>query len=526
MIPLSAFVCLALLLPLTVDAQTPTNGGDKAPQTANSTPEIPTFYAHSRQVIVEAEVWNRVDPKKPGDTSWIPESWLAGLPDGGAKLREILGRLSPARGLAAQEFHIFDNGVEQKINYFKEIEFPAAIGDWIFSPTTHGIWGTLYHGNSPMVSYLVGYVPPAPQQGECRTIKIVVQNRYVNQNRESYCATGSSKVQMTQEETKLESRMRSFANSAAQGAMKVSTRAFACWSSGVLSLATETPSAGAAPALPAVGFTYVVEVHDSKAPATVTIATQFGSPYQLWIAPCPKNAAIHVLGMVYKKDGELEREFGDTYRCEMLSIATPEPIKKFTAAYGVPNLFDTQIELRPGEYELRVVVSDGKSFGRAQIPLRVQPLDAQVLTVSDVVLNSVLRDASWIIRDAAVVTPYPIVPAPLVSKNVQFLPVADAQLGKRNPLSVYFEIYEPLLEANKVDVSYSLKITDVKTGTLVMNTGPMSAADWVVPGNAVIPIGLKLAIEKLPRGSYRLEIQASDSAGRQTEWRQADFMIK
>ncbi|MGA8876039.1 MAG: hypothetical protein WB555_10925, partial [Candidatus Korobacteraceae bacterium] len=124
------------------------------------------------------------------------------------------------------------------------------------------------------------------------------------------------------------------------------------------------------------------------------------------------------------------------------------------------------------------------------------------------------------------VSPAPVVPTPLVSKKVQFFPAIDASVPHRNPLSLYFEIYEPLLEANKVDVSYSLKITDLKTGSLVMNTGAMSAADWVIPGNPVIPIGLKLAIGKLPKGSYRLEIQATDSVGRQTEWRQANFTIQ
>jgi hypothetical protein len=330
----------------------------------------------------------------------------------------------------------------------------------------------------------------------------------------------------TLEETKLEARMQTFASSTAPGAIKVSVRASAFWSSGVLSLATRTPPTDAAPMSPATDFTYVVEVHDSKAPATVQIATEFGSPYQLWKYPCHKNAGIHVLGTIYRANGALEGQFSDTWGCEMRGTLADQPIKKDFAAVLIPTLFDTQIELRPGEYQMRVLVTDGKNFGRAQVRLRVQPLDAEALTVSDVVLNNILRDASWIIRDAAKITPYPIVPAPLVSKNVQFLPVADAQLGRQNPLSVYFEIYESLLEASKVDVSYSLKIIDLKTGTLVMNTGPMSAADWVVPGNAVIPIGLKLAIEKLPAGSYKLEIQATDSMGRQTEWRQADFMIK
>ena len=111
MIPLSAFVCLALLLPLTVDAQTPTDGNDKAPQTANSTTGIPTFYAHARQVIVEADVWKPVDKKHP-DADWIPQGSLDGVP---GAVAETLKRMPPpAKGLTAGDFHVFDNGVEHK----------------------------------------------------------------------------------------------------------------------------------------------------------------------------------------------------------------------------------------------------------------------------------------------------------------------------------------------------------------------------------------------------------------------------
>jgi hypothetical protein len=229
--------------------------------------------------------------------------------------------------------------------------------------------------------------------------------------------------------------------------MKVSIRAFAFWSSGVLTLAGQTPMLGpgtdSAQGLPASDFTYTVEVHDSKAPASVQIATEFGFPFQLWDYPCKRSEAIHILGMVYKTSGELAGQFEDTLQCDMWG-RTPEGklLQEVPRAKGlVPTLFDTQIELRPGEYELRMAVTDGKKFGRATVPLRVQPLNAGALAVSNLVLNSILRDASWILRDATDVAPEPIIPSPLVSKNVQFLPVPDTQLFKGNPLSVYFEIY-------------------------------------------------------------------------------------
>ena len=506
-------------------------------QPAASPLEIPKFHAESRQVVVEAEVWKPVDKKNAGDLSWVPEDAVAG-----ANLRNLLELMPPAaKGLTAGDFHVFDNGVEQRLNYFKEADFPTVAiteGFWRFDPTAHGIWGTLSCCSGvdrvPSATYLIGYVPPALQPGECRTIQIVVPNHYVQASRTQYCTAEKADTAATVEDAKLAARMERFASSSKPGAMNVSVGAAAFWSSGVLSPAKQTPLTGnataSAPALPATDFTYIVEVHDSKASATVQITTEFGFPYQfpMWDYPCQKSSAIHVLGMAYNTNGELERQFGDTFRCDMRGEipggGTFQKIPGVKAA--IPTLFDTQVELRPGEYELRVVVSDGKKFGRARVSLRVGPLNGNGLTVSDVALNSILRDASWVVRDAAKFTPAPIVPTPLVSKNVQFLLVPDAEIHKNNLLSVYFEIYEPPLETADTAIYYRIRITDLKTGTTVMNTEPISAADFVVPGNNVVPVGLKVDINKLGPSSYRLEVQASDSAGRESEWREAKFTIQ
>jgi hypothetical protein len=515
----------------------------------DQTPEVPGFHTESRQVIVEAEVWNHVDKKHPGDASWILPTWGLSLPDYAAPALKTLEGLHlppPARGPTAKDFHILDNGVEQKINYFKEADF-SAVGtltpQWRLDPTTRGTWGIpflQFRGvpYAPSATYMIGYAPPALRPDECRPIQIVVANHYVHVNREQYCALKDS--DMATEETKLAARMQNFANSTAHGKIVVFVGAFAFWSSGVLTLARESPQS--APALPSGDFTYVVEVHDSKAPASVQVATQILLPNQLWKSPCPKNAAIHVRGMVYKTNGELAGRFGDTFRC---GIKNDDPIAQQIAKlpghlYLIPSLFDTEIELRPGHYEVRVVVSDGKNFGRAQAAFSVEPLDAHALTLSDVSVNSILRDASLIVRDATSVSPAPLVPTPLVSKSivpspipgtppitedVEFLPFPYGQVWKGSPLSVYFEIYEPLPETANTAIYYRMRITNLKSGATVMNTEPISAAEFVAPGNSVVPIGLKLETNKLMPSLYRLEVQASDTAGRESEWRAAIFSI-
>ena len=57
----------------------------------------------------------------------------------------------------------------------------------------------------------------------------------------------------------------------------MSVQAFTFWSSGVLGLTTKS-AAGETVTTPANDFTYVVEVHDSKAPATVQISVGFDFP--------------------------------------------------------------------------------------------------------------------------------------------------------------------------------------------------------------------------------------------------------
>ncbi len=58
-----------------------------------------------------------------------------------------------------------------------------------------------------------------------------------------------------------------------------------------------------------------------------------------------------------------------------------------------------------------------------------------------------------------------------------------------------------------------MKITDFKSGATVMDTEPISRAEFVSGGNSVLPIGLELETNKLVPSLYRLEVQAWQSSG-------------
>ena len=516
-----------------------TQGPDKKPQVnaapeqaatqaTTPPPEIPTFYANSRQVMVEAEIWNKV--RKKGDDSGINPTLP---PAEQAALRRLP---PPVHGLMAKDFHVFDNGVEQKINYFRETDFPAVdtSGQWGFESTTGGTWRYPPPPGlelaMPSATYLIGYAPLAMQADECHSISVVVVDRDVHANRSRYCAPSSSgNVHDTGAllGTNLGARMLQFGNSQERGAIKVKAQAFTFWSSGVLRLATQSSSSGADATLTPTDYTYVVEVHDSRAPARVQLSAAFKLRKGSWYHPCQSDEVLYILGVASKTTGEVAGQFTDSLSCQMGMAYLPKAT--YPAGYGpMPSIFDGQIDLPPGQYNLRIVVSDRRHFGRAQIALRVDQLNPRNLTISDVMVVGVLREASWVLREAAAVSPFPVVPTPLVSKGIQFFPDSDVppRLAKSSPLYLYFEVYQPAQEKPATAIFYTVRITDLKSASLVMNTGPMSAADWVMPGNAATPIGLKLATAKLPAGSYKLEIQASDTSGRQTEWRRANFDIE
>jgi hypothetical protein len=502
-------------------------------QTDNGTSEIPTFHSHARQVLVTVSVWKH----GPKSAAWVPKEVLKRYPTAA----DVLAMPPVARGLSANDFHLFDNGAEQKINYLEESDSSWRDDNeqWSFHPHILGTWGEFISVNvglvGPTATYIIGYIPPQLQSGDCHTIRVVAEDSEVVLNRTRYCNTDEGDT-ATVEGRKLAAKMEKFAKSDSRGSIKVSSRPFVFWSSRVLSLLRDNPETGtgSAAASAAANYTYVVLVHDSRAPAAVQIATEYELGTKEWHYPCPgDHPAIYVFGVVYKANGEVAARFGDSYPCRsavsssLVDYGYDAPVGSYKSrSVWIPSRFNTQVGLHPGDYDIHVVVSDGHKFGQARMPLRVEPTDSQALTISDIALNGILRDSSWLVREAALVSPAPLVPAPLVSKHAQFIPVPDARLQKKSTLPLYFEIYEPLLADRSPETYFRVKITDLKDGSLVMNAGPTSAAECVIPGNVVIPIALKVDTDKLQSGQYKIEVRASDSAGRTTEWRMAKFEIQ
>ena len=512
----------------------------------DKTNPTPTFHAESRQILVEAKVWTPPAANGKSDPSLIPKESLDRL--GG--VTNLPTWPTPAKGLTFQNFRVLENDVEQRINFLRETDFPAVdtTGQWDMHPVFGGTWGFLYEQATPAAlgrpggivswtvataSYILGYTPAPLKPGECRTIQIFVQGKVVDLNRSRYCDGKSSNDKGIPEASTVAARIQQWTDSKTRQSIKLATNSYTFWSSGVLHLVKQTTALeDQGHGLPATDFTYHIEVHDAQAPAMVQISTEFDLPQKYWEgSECRKhNPDVRVAGVVYTSQGQVAAQFDEARPC--LEPTPSGYLTKFSKhqvvvdRYFKPTRFDTQLELPPGDYELRVAVREEKDLGKARLPLHIRSFNSQDLTISDVVPAGIARDSSWVLAEAASVSPFPVVPSPLVSRNIQFFPELDPTLRKGAPLTVYFEIYEPALQVQAASLFCEVRITDLKTGSSVLNTGPMSANKWLIPGNGAVPIGLKLDTGKFKKGSYRVEVQASDSGGRESGWRGANFSIQ
>ena len=213
------------------------------------------------------------------------------------------------------------------------------------------------------------------------------------------------------------------------------------------------------------------------------------------------------------------------------NLITPDEASIKTALdssdpFWLPARYETQVDLPAGDYRLEVVLNDGWNFGRVEMPLRIEAYDGKQLALSSVALCKSLRSAAVAAKEAAQANFAPQY-VPLVSKDIVFTPTGDMSFAKGEPLFAYFEVYEPQLAENpSVPVSVHMKILDSSTDQLKEDFAPIDASTYKQAGSSVLRIGRKVPIDRLPTGSYSLEVQTTTSTGRSTAWQRANFEIK
>jgi hypothetical protein len=394
--------------------------------------------------------------------------------------------------LAAKDFRIYEDGVEQTVeNVSMELPRIRDVEDSVShhiegSFTPRGTWASpdLWRPASagptlaPFVMYMVSYVPPTTSNGSCHRIKVKVRRRHATvYSREEYCNVRHPLTDPIGG-TKLGRQMEAHADSGDRGGIPVYVQ------TGSFSGNSETN--------------------------WVEVAVEFpvSAIKRKW-AGVNLYAMVAVLGVVRNENGILVARFSDIsstlpwnfYRGPL----PPDPafLKNWETA-GIPDRYETQIQLAPGEYELQVIVTDGEKFGRVTAPVKVAARQNS-LTVGDILLCNRVREAPEGAQAAARAPQY----VPLSSNGLEFTPAGDTHFHRDQRLLSYFEICEPSAGAKESE-EFQIRIADAKTGAIKRQT------DWRLLEtrafrNGVIPVAAEIPVDALGPGDYRLEVDVLDS---------------
>lgn len=333
--------------------------------------------------------------------------------------------------------------------------------------------------------YILGYAPPDTPEGSCHTLKVKMNEGGLHvRSRSGYC---NVKTENVLEGKPLEKQLEAHATGSQPGSIH-----------GVL----EDPY-----------------FYTGPNTARVNLAMEIPSDtFQFNKEKGKYHASLNVLGIAYRRDGTVGAKFSDTVNLDL----EKDEWKGFTKS---PYHYENQFDATPGDYTLTVVLSTGgDAFGKFESPLTIDPYDGKhfslggvALTNSPQKLNDIPESLDSVLLEDR---------TPLVVKGMQIHPSPTNRFKHTDNVVVYSEIYEPLLTSDKPPVvAMGYTILDRVSNQKVFSTGAVRADEFIQKGSPVVPIGLKVKVDDLKPGSYRLVMQAVDSAQNHAPDRVVDFDI-
>ena len=333
--------------------------------------------------------------------------------------------------------------------------------------------------------YVLGYVPAASQEGSCHSLRVKVNKGGTEvRSRSGYC---NARAADPLEGKPLEKQMEA---QAAGG------------QAGTIHGAMQAPYFYTGPNVARVNL--VMEV-----PGESLVFNKDKGKY---------HANVNVLGIAYKPDGSVGARFSDTLNFEL----DKDEWKAFAKQ---PYRYQNQFDAAPGTYKLAVVLSSGgEGFAKFESPLQIDSYDGKKFTLGGVVLSTNLQKVDEIPTevDATLLEDR----TPLIINGVQINPAANYQFKKTDNVTLYSELYEPLLKTDPaMKVVSGYRIFDKATDKEVFFTGGVPLDSFVHKGNPVVPFALRVELKDLAPGSYRLVLLAVDGQNHQAPMRPVEFTM-
>ncbi len=345
--------------------------------------------------------------------------------------------------------------------------------------------------------YLLGYTPPNSPDGSCHTLKVTVERGGTNvRARSGFCNSApADPLEGKPIEKELETRA-SVAGAAGGGG---AAAAGAAANPGSL----ETPY-------------FYTAANEAKVHLAMDVPP---SSIEFDKAKGKYHADLNVLGIAYRADGTVASRFSDEVTLDMEKGEWEKFLKS-------PMHYENQFLIAPGQYRLSVVLSGGsQKFASYQTGLAIDPYDGKRFSLSGVALSDEFGPVAELggALDADLLADR----TPLVVKDFEFTPSGSNRFKKSEKAALYTQIYVPrLTEPNPPTVKFTYMVMDPKSGKPLVGAAAVDVTSYVQKGSPVIPVAFKLPLEKLDKGEYLLEMQASEGPGDLTAISAVKFVVE
>jgi VWFA-related protein len=230
------------------------------------------------------------------------------------------------------------------------------------------------------------------------------------------------------------------------------------------------------------------------------------------------HSTLNVLGVAYRPDGTVGARFTDIVDFD---FGDKDQIDQFKHQ---PYQYEKQFDIAPGRYVFELVFGAGPNdFAKLDAPLVIDSRDHNHLAISGLVLCREFHNTADSQNPGGALFSDRV---SLISRGTQFVPSGTTRFRKNDTAGIYFELYEPRQQPNlPASLQFRVRVFERTGGGLKSDSQPVSVAltKWKEP---TIPIGLKFAIDKLSPGSYRVEVNASDTNDGSPLVRSAEFELE
>ena len=250
--------------------------------------------------------------------------------------------------------------------------------------------------------------------------------------------------------------------------------------------------------------------------ARVNVAMQFPSNSIDFSKEKDKyHADLKILGVAYRPDGTVGARFSEEVPIDLEKDEWKQFLQK-------PTSYSNQFDIAPGKYRLEVVLSaGGQGFGKFEVPLTIDPYDGKSFSISSLALSNQFASVQGL--GGAVTEDLLSDRMTFIANSVEIIPSANNHFKKTDTVALYAQVYDPhLLDDKPPAIHIAFNVVNTKTGeTLITARGVNpTVAD---KGNTVVPLGLRIPINELPPGSYRIDLQATDDSGARSRIRSVAF---